>query len=167
VSPGDAVRDGIRVQSQTDQARLAAVARLALADWYVRRANASGSPRLCDRAQTALTGASSTNADAAPSTDLLARLPSATVVRDQGDATPPPATDAPLVSLSAYALGVVDSVSAPAPLPQYLAAVYGGFVSSEPVLDEETAAALVDQQAPAYPDWEPDALYAALRGAHS
>ena len=92
-------------------------------------------------------------------------------MRDQNDAAPALATDPPLVTLSAYALGAIDSVSAPAPLPQYLAAVYGEFVSSEPVLglvlDEESAAALVDQQAPAYADWEPDALYAALRGAHS
>jgi hypothetical protein len=98
---------------------------------------------------------------------LLARVPAATVIRDQGDVTPAPTTDPPLVTLSAYALGAIDSVSASAPLPQYLAAVYGGFVSSEPVLDEEAAAALVDQQAPAYAEWEPDALYAALRGARS
>ena len=56
--------------------------------------------------------------------------------------------------------------SAPtAPLPQYLAWVYGGTLLTEaqPV-DAETAAAGVDAQAPAYPEWEPDALYAALRG---
>jgi hypothetical protein len=35
------------------------------------------------------------------------------------------------------------------------------------VIDEEAAADMVDRQAPAYPDWEPDALYAALRGAQS
>lgn len=171
ISPGDVVRDGIRAQSQSEPGRLAAVARLALADWYVRRATATGNAQQCDRARAALAGTAASGANAVPTVaaDLLSRVPAATVVRDQRAAAPIPAstTDPPLATLSAYALGAVDSVSAAAPLPQYLAAVYGGFVSSEAVLDEEAAAALVDQQAPAYADWEPDALYAALRGAQS
>lgn len=165
ISTGDTERDAIRVQSQTDPRRLAEVAQLALADWYGRRATATGNAQFCDRARAALSGTGASRADA--SADLLASVPAATVFRDQGDPTPPLATDPPLVTLSAYALGAVDSVYADAPLPQYLAAVYGGFVSSQPVVDEETAADLVDQQAPAYADWEPDALYAALRGGQS
>jgi hypothetical protein len=31
-------------------------------------------------------------------------------------------------------------------------------------MDPDSAAELVDQQASALPEWEPDALYAALRG---
>ena len=62
-----------------------------------------------------------------------------------------------------------------APLPQYLAAVYGGVlidVDNPPALnihvagpDEQagTPEAAVDLLAPAYPQWEPDAIYAALR----
>lgn len=165
VSPGDRVRDGIRVQSQADPTRLAEVAQLALADWYTRRASATGDAQWCARAQSALSSTPTSGADA--SADLLSSVPPATVSRDQNDPTPPLATDQPLVTLSAYALGAVDSVYAPAPLPQYLAAVYGGFLSSEPVLDEEAAADLVDREAPIYADWEPDALYAALRGAQS
>jgi len=163
VSAGDTVRDTIRVRAQPDPARMAEVTRLALADWYTRRASATGNTQLCDRAQASLDGNLSTSATG----DLLDDIPAATVSRDQGEPTPPLATDPPLVTLSEYALGSVDSVYAAAPLPQYLAAVYGGFVSGAPVLDEEAAADLVDRQAPAYPGWEPDALYAALRGAQS
>ena len=95
-------------------------------------------------------------------TSVLDGLPSATVTRlANADATP--TTDAAsLATLSRYALGAVDSVTAPAPLPQYLAWVYGGtLASSAPSMDAEAAAATVDTQAPAYPEWEPDALYAA------
>jgi hypothetical protein len=178
VSPGDSVRDAIRVQSQGDSARLAAVAQLALADWYARRASALGNAQWCDRGRAARSGTrSATAADTSthpgaevPAADLLSTIPAAIVSRDPTlprDAAPPLAADPPLVTLSAYALGALDSVYAGAPLPQYLAVVYGGFVSSQPVLHDEAAAALVDAQAPAYPDWEPDALYAALRGAQS
>jgi hypothetical protein len=80
----------------------------------------------------------------------------------------PKRTDAALLTLSSYALGSIDVVHAAAPLPQYLALVYGGFLSTAAdapaAVDAETAAATVDRDAPAYPDWEPDALYAALRG---
>ena len=72
------------------------------------------------------------------------------------------------VALSTYALGYVDTVQAMAPLPQYLAAVYGGGLvlgtATAPALNgAETPESLVDRFAPAYPDWEPDALY---RRAH-
>ena len=71
----------------------------------------------------------------------------------------------PQTALSAYVLGYVDAVRAPPPLPQYLAAVYGGTLeASSPMLDAETAQAEVDQSAPAHAEWEPDALYAALAG---
>jgi hypothetical protein len=68
--------------------------------------------------------------------------------------------------VSNYALGYLDTVQAPSPLPQYLAAVYGGSLQALPYapLDAETAQTAVDRAAPAYPQWEPDALYAALRG---
>src|SRR5215831_2765859 len=91
----------------------------------------------------------------------------ATVTRDPRTPVPPLTTEPPIMTLSGYALGSVDSVSAAAPLPQYLALVYGGFLQTQAALDTETAADLVDRQAPAYPEWEPDALYAALRGAQS
>jgi hypothetical protein len=77
-------------------------------------------------------------------------------------------TDPPLVALSKYAMGYVDTVHAAAPLPQYIALVYGGVLllprDSPPGLDEATAATMVDHEATAFRDWEPDALYAALRG---
>jgi hypothetical protein len=162
-SPGDTVRDAVRVRAESDPERLGQVARLAQADWYTRRAAATGNPRFCDQAQMALGGQLTWSG---PS-DLLDNLPPATVSRDPRDPTPPLTSDLPLVTLIQYALGYLDSVQAAAPLPQYLAVAYGGLVSSPAVLDEEAAANLVDQQAPAYADWEPDALYAALRGAQS
>jgi hypothetical protein len=166
VSPADTVRDGIRVRAEGDPSRLGQVGQLALADWYMRRASTSGDARFCDQARMALTGTPASSA----SGDLLAGLPAATVSRDDRQSTTalPPSSETPIATLSKYALGSVDAVHAAAPLPQYLAVAYGGFVSmpadSPPPLDAESAAALVDRQAPAYPDWEPDALYAALRG---
>ena len=60
--------------------------------------------------------------------------------------------------------GYLDAVSGAAPLPQYLALSYGGLlVDAQPQTDAETAASMVDVQAAGYPEWEPDALYAALR----
>jgi hypothetical protein len=159
VSPGDSVRDTIRLHAQADPTRLAAVSQLALADWYARRASATGNAKFCEKAQSAL-GSPIGNAKA----ELLASVPSATVSRDPSAPTPPLTSDPPLATLSQYALGSLDSVTAPAPLPQYLALVYGGSLSSSARMDSEAAADLVDAQAPAYPDWEPDALYAALRG---
>jgi hypothetical protein len=163
-SPADSVRDGIRVRAQSDAARMRHVAQLALADWYLRRASATGDTRFCDQARSALSEQPAQTGSA----NLLDGLPAATVSRDQRQSAAPLLTAAPPVILSSYALGSVDSVRAAAPLPQYLALVYGGFLYTDadapPALDAETAAASVDRQAPAYPDWEPDALYAALRG---
>jgi hypothetical protein len=163
VSPGDARRDTVRIRAQSDPTRLAEVAHLALADWYARRAATTGKTQFCERARSALSG------DLAPEAagDLLSSLPAATVTRDPRTPVPPLTSEPPMMTLSAYALGSVDSVSAAAPLPQYLALVYGGFLQTRATLDTETAADLVDRQAPAYPEWEPDALYAALRGAQS
>jgi hypothetical protein len=165
-STSDSLRDGIRARAQAKPDRLAQVAQVALADWYVRRASASGDARFCDRARMALTGTPETPATA----DLLNGLPAATVSRDDrssAEATPR-LSEARIATLSSYALGALDAVQAAAPLPQYLALVYGGYLytsaDSPPAVDAETAATLVDQQAPAFPYWEPDALYAALRG---
>jgi len=163
VSPGDAQRDTVRIRAQSDPARLAEVAHLALADWYARRAGMTGNGQFCERARSALSGALAPEAAG----DLLSNLPTATVTRDPRTPVPPLTTEPPIMTLSGYALGSVDSVSAAAPLPQYLALVYGGFLQTQAALDTETAADLVDRQAPAYPEWEPDALYAALRGAQS
>jgi hypothetical protein len=163
-SSGDRIRDGIRLQAQGDATRTAQVARLALADWRIRRARATGNTELCADAQRTL-GAGAVSA--IPQSDLLTRLPAATVTRDQRQTSAPLATDPVSVTLSEYALGYVDTVRAASPLPQYLAAVYGGFLIVEttaPNTDAETAATTVDQQAAAFPEWEPDALYAALRG---
>jgi len=163
VSPGDTVRDTIRLRAQSDPARLAEVSHLALADWYVRRASATRNAQFCGQAESALSGTLVSDAN----TDVLTSVPSATVSRDPRAPIPPLSSDPPLVTLSQYVLGSVDSVTAAAPLPQYLAVVYGGSLSSSAAMDVETAADLVDRQAPAYPDWEPDALYLALRGARA
>lgn len=158
-SPGDVRRDAIRVQSRGDAERLTRVARLALMDWYARRASATGDARFCDTARAIDSTGSSAGS-------MLDGQPMATVTRDPRHAGETPTTDAPLVSVSRYALGSLDTVTAAAPLPQYLAWVYGGtLLADAQAVDAETAAARVDAQAPAYPDWEPDALYAALRGS--
>jgi hypothetical protein len=160
-SVGDQRRDALRIQSGDDPERLEQIARLALMDWYLRRASASGDAGFCARAARARDG---TPASSAPA-DLLQTIPTATVTRAQGTASETPATDPPLVSLSRYAMGSVDTVTADAPLPQYLAWVYGGLLLSDvDPSSQQTAAAMVDAQAAAYPGWEPDALYAALRG---
>jgi len=160
-STGDQARDAVRVQSSGDADRLTRVARLALADWYARRASATGDSRFCQQAENARAGQL-----AAPAATLLNAVAPATVTRDPNGANPSPAGAAPLTMLSLYVLGTADTVSADAPLPQYLAWVYGGtLVTDAQPVDAETAAAEVDAQAPAYPLWEPDALYAALRGS--
>ena len=171
ISSGDAVRDSVRLRARADTARLTAVAQIALADWRVRRGQATGDAQFCDAARAALTAP-----PAAPRTDgLLGSLGEATVTRDPrqpgsaftGDPRQPLsiAGGDPLVALSLYATESVDTVRAAAPLPQYLAAVYGGQVmpgAAAPDLGGRPPAAVVDDLAPAYPDWEPDALYAAL-----
>jgi hypothetical protein len=165
-SPSNALRDGIRVRAQADPARLGQVAQLALADWYLRRASASRDSHFCDQARAARSQPPAT----LTASDLLASLPAATVSRDQRQLndSAPLDNDAASVTLSSYVLGSIDTVHAAAPLPQYLALVYGGYLftppDAPPAVDAETAAVVVDRDAPAYPDWEPDALYAALRG---
>src|SRR5712692_1383058 len=51
VSPGDKVRDTVRLRAQGDPARLDEVARLALADWRLRRATATGNAAYCEAAR--------------------------------------------------------------------------------------------------------------------
>jgi hypothetical protein len=162
-SVGDRARDAIRLRAQGDATRLATVAQLALADWQLRRARATGNAQFCQKARAALTGASSFGEPS--SSDLLSLLGTATVTRDPHRASAPLDTGPPSITLSNYALGYLDTVHAAAPLPQYLALVYGGFVypaSPAATMDDESAAETVDREAAAYPEWEPDALYAGL-----
>ena len=191
LSAGDKVRDTIRLRARGDSARLTAVAQVALADWYLRRGSSSGDAGLCDRARSALTSSpaaapqgdagaglgddahSATTAASSSSRpdDLLAGLGEATVARSgPWLSTLVRGGDEPLVTLSLYATQVVDGVRAAAPLPQYLAAVYGGQLTdaaTPPNLRGQTAEeveTIVDELAPTYPEWEPDALYAAFGG---
>ena len=163
VSPGDRVRDPIRVRIGDDVQRQATVAQLALADWRLRRAQATGEAHFCDEARQALSGTLST---APNTTDVLSSFGSATVTRDPRSASAATDEAAMPPGLSDYALGYVDTVRARAPLPQYLAAVYGGVllaVDSPPRLTAgQTPETVVDGLAPAYAQWEPDAIYAAL-----
>jgi hypothetical protein len=161
VSPDDARRDSIRVRAEGDSPRLAQVARLALADWYVRRASATSDQSFCQRAQAARAGA----LPSPPAADLLEQLPTATVTRDPRQTPPTPNSDPTTALLARYVLGSIDAITAATPLPHYLATVYGGYlVTAAAPIDAESAAVRVDAQAVAYPDWEPDALYAALSG---
>lgn len=170
LSSGDRVRDAIRVRSGDDVQRQAAVAQLALADWRLRRARATGDAQFCNDARQALGG----SASAAPNTsDVLGSLGFATVARDPRSVSAPTDETEAELSLSNYALGYVDTVRARAPLPQYLAAVYGGVlvnVDPPPALNVWLPSAqaftredAVDLLAPAYPQWEPDALFVALQ----
>ncbi|HEV7664913.1 MAG TPA: hypothetical protein VGQ62_15390, partial [Chloroflexota bacterium] len=144
-----------------------ALAQVALADWYVRRAAASGDVGQCQRGRAALGGPPQAEPSAAT---LLAELGPATVSRDASAGNParvaPPPSDA-LTLLDLYASGYLDVVTATAPLPQYLAAVYGGSLSAGPTSvpngQGRSAEQLVDDLAQVYPQWEPDALYEALR----
>jgi hypothetical protein len=159
LSAGDRQRDIVRIRAQGDTARLTATAQIALADWRLRRAQATGEARFCDGARQALSG----DAVELATSDVLASAGTATVTRDPLHPSAPSETWAPDVTLSNYAMGYIDTVQAPAPLPQYLAAVYGGVLvgsPSQPALNGQSPAALVDRLAPAYPAWEPDALYA-------
>jgi hypothetical protein len=164
ISPGDRVRDGIRIQVEGDAGHLASVAQLSLADWQLRRAAATGDARFCDQARASLAG----QAQAASHTqvDPFTSPRTATVVRDPAHAglvlDNPPVDRA----LSSYAVQAADGVRASSPLPEYLAAVYGGTATATAPISlpsDLSAEQLVDQLAPAHPDWEPDALYAALR----
>jgi hypothetical protein len=161
VSIGDRSRDTARIQAQDDPARLSSIAQVALADWSLRRARATGEAHFCDDARQALAG----TLGLAAASDVLTEAGMAIVTRDPSRAVaaaePLPAN----VLLSNYALGYIDTVQAMAPLPQYLAAVYGGVLlaaGTPPMSNSATPESLVDRFAPAYPEWEPDALYAAL-----
>jgi hypothetical protein len=166
VSPGDRVRDSIRVRIGDDIQRQVAVAQLALADWRLRRGQATGEAHFCDEARQALGGSLSA---AANTSDVLSSLGSATVTRDPRYASAATDEAGSVIGLSDYALGYTDTVRARAPLPQYLAAVYGGVllaVDSPPRLTAaQTPETVVDDLAPMYPQWEPDAIYAALQPA--
>jgi hypothetical protein len=163
VSSGDRPRDTVRMRIADDPARLETLAQLALADWRLRRAQATGDARFCDDARQALAG---TVAQQVNTADILAGLGAATVSRDALRGVAADAAWPASVALSSYALGYVDTVQAKAPLPQYLALVYGGVVvpaTRAPALNGATPESVVDRLAPAYPEWEPDALYAALK----
>jgi hypothetical protein len=162
VSIGDRPRDSVRIRVHDDSARMTGLAQIALADWRLRRALQTGDARFCDDARQALAGGVST----AGATDFLTELGTATVTRDQLHGVVADAAWPASVALSNYVLGYVDTVQAMAPLPQYLAAVYGGGLvmgtSAAPKLNGATPESLVDQFAPVYAEWEPDALYAAF-----
>src|SRR5262249_34395896 len=64
VSRADAARDAVRVQAQGDQMRLTQLGQLALADWYVRRAAATGDAHYCQLAQDALNGTAQSGTNA-------------------------------------------------------------------------------------------------------
>jgi hypothetical protein len=152
------------MQAQGDASRTAQVAQLALADWRIRRARATGNAQACADAQATL---GSEAAETPSRDDLISALPVVSVTREPGQNAAPATRDPVEITVSEYALGYVDRVTAASPLPQYLALVYGGYLvlpQGAAVLDAETAANLVDQHAPEYPEWEPDALYTALRG---
>jgi hypothetical protein len=156
ISPADKLRDSLRIRVADDSARLQKVADLALADWYVRRANATGFPELCYRASTALGVQKPIQA-----TTTGSSAEEATVARSPGD--PPVSLGDAQTAIVAYALGWTDAVQAPAPLPHYLAAVYGGSVINvTQTRSNEHVEALVDQLAPGQPRWEPDAIWQAL-----
>jgi hypothetical protein len=163
-SIGDKSRDTVRIQASDEPARLASLAQIALADWRLRRARGTGEVHFCDAARQALAGGTP------PTTgpDVLSGLGTATVSRDPSHPSVVAAGWPASAALSSYALGYVDTVQAAAPLPQYLAAVYGGVLQQSPMAPALNGAApesLVDQLAPAYPDWEPDALYAVFASA--
>ena len=98
-----------------------------------------------------------------PRGNVIDDLGMATVTRDPRTSIPPQEDGQIATSVSKYALGVIDTLRAPSPLPQYLALVYGGEIENRTVsAPSDTAAERVDEFAAAYPEWEPDALYAAL-----
>ncbi|MGI9147249.1 MAG: hypothetical protein ACR2IK_11955 [Chloroflexota bacterium] len=173
VSVGDRARDALRIRAQADPVRLNSLALVALADWRLRRARATGDAQFCADARQALAGPAISDfkaADTEALTDLLTGLGTATVTRDPRLGSVADEAWPPSVALSNYALGLVDTVQARAPLPQYLAAVYGGELlgpSVAPALQGETPESVVDRLAPAYPEWEPDALYAAIANGHT
>lgn len=161
----DRVRDGARVQAVDDEGRLGTLARLSLADWYLRRARSVGQSSYCDTARGALAG-SLQSVPRSPDIDRLMH-DSATVARDPAHpgAVLEPASS--VEALSAYAMGWTDAVRVDRPQAAYLAAVYGGTLADprQPDLQDNTPEGIVDLYAAAYPDYEPDALYVLLTNA--
>jgi hypothetical protein len=156
VSPANRTRDAIRVRIGSHAERLTEVAQLALADWRLRRAGATGDAAHCQAGRDALvlTSVPSTAGPVLHDTD-------ATVARGTNVARAVEGEPA-LRMLSEYALGWTDAVRAPVPLPHHLAAVYGGVASAyAPATRPSDRAAedVVDELAPQLPMWEPDALW--------
>jgi hypothetical protein len=150
-SPTAQARDSVRARQDPD--RSARVARLAAADWYLRRAATTGQTSFCERARQALAQ------PGAP--DGAVSLAEAVVQRGNANLAALDAAADPYQALAAYGLGLVDAVRGPAPLVGHLAAVYGGslqIAGASAGSPEET----VDRLAVAL-NWEPDGLYAALR----
>ena len=164
-SAGDAVRDAARAKDDAD--RRAHAARLAVADWYVRRGASTGEADFCDRARQALSG--SVASPSAAALAIVQDLPpgevtiSGTAPAGQViDAASEPAAQVSLL----FRLGLVDGVRGPALLVAELAAVSAGTLSlpATPPPTDLTPEQIVDQVAPALAsDWEPDGAYAALR----
>jgi hypothetical protein len=139
------------------------VANQALADWFVRRARATGSPERCAMARAALAGRTTTQA---PSPELLNELGWATVTRSANYPGTPDDNLNDATARALYALGWSDTVRAASPLPEHLSAVYGGaLVTEQPLprtLQGRSPEEAVDALAPAFPSLEPDAILQAL-----
>ena len=145
-------RDAARATQDPDRSGRAT--RLAAADWYLRRAAATGQAALCDRARLALTQT--------PAGPAGVAMPDGLVQRDGAAADPVDASADAYQALGAYALGLVDTVRGPAPLVGHLAAIYGGALQVSAGQTGASAEEIVDRLAPGL-SWEPDGLYAALR----
>jgi hypothetical protein len=157
------VRDSVRIRAAGDTARLQRVGSQALADWYVRRARATGSMQQCDSARAALNGQTQAQQ---PVTDVVGQLGWATVTRAAsypGDALAAPTNEQ---ATALYGLAWTDTLRAQSPLPEQLSAAYGGALLTEqplpPAIGGRSSEEVVDVLAPAYPTVEPDALLLAL-----
>ena len=170
LSAADRLRDGIRLQVAGDDARLASLAHLALADWWLRRAADTGDRAPCEQARAALAGqpTTPTTAGASPAEDPLAGLGEATVVRDAARSSTTLTAPSADVALRLYALGWTDAVRGPRPVAAYLAGVYGGSLEASdttppaPAVGDRSPEQMVDTLAPRHPELEPDAIYLAL-----
>jgi hypothetical protein len=163
-SAGDGPRDAARARD--DAQRRSRAARLAVADWAVRRGATTGQASFCQQARQALAG--SLVESTVPELALIQALPPGEVSVG-GSSSPGQPLDAaadPAMAMLSFRLGLVDGVRGPALLVAELAAVYGGALSL-PVAPPRTDLApedIVDRVAPALAiDWEPDGVYAALR----
>jgi hypothetical protein len=188
VSAGDRARDQARAKA--DAPRRQRLASLALADWWLRRAATAGDASLCQLAGSLLAnqaadargGRAATPPDSETASlwqrvrslpPMLAQrqdaAPRLVVIDLSADDVQTPA--AWTAAIADYTLAQVDGVRAPAPLPAYLVAVYGGTLVVDGVASHANVEAgpelqrLVDRLAPSLPDWEPDALLASLQAA--